>query len=70
MAFVDWANGVIGRGARIVLGLALAGTGVALGGGWLALVLVGVVAIVAGVSATCLVAPLLHRPLRGGGIRG
>lgn len=42
-------------------------TGVVLGGGWLVLVVVGLVPLVAGSAGACLVAPLFHAPLRGVG---
>ena len=56
-----------GRLARIAVGVGVILTGVVLGGGWLVLVAVGLVPLVAGSAGACLVAPLFHAPLRGVG---
>jgi hypothetical protein len=53
-----------GRVARIVAGAGLIAAGAWVGGGWLALVAVGLVPLVAGLAGVCFVAPLLHVPLR------
>lgn len=56
-----------GRLTRIAVGIGVILTGTALGGGWLVLVAVGLVPLVAGSAGVCLVAPLFHAPLRGVG---
>jgi hypothetical protein len=64
MKIVDFMQGAIGRATRIALGLALIGAGIAIGGvGWI-LMAIGLVPLAAGAFGVCLVAPLLHEPLR------
>lgn len=53
--------GRIGRGAA---GAVLVGLGVAAGGGWWALAVVGLVPLAAAIGNVCLLAPLFHQPLR------
>lgn len=64
MTLVNLMSSGIGRWARIVVGLAMVGLGLVLGGGWLALSLVGLVPLAAGAFGFCLLAPLFHQPLR------
>jgi hypothetical protein len=64
MAFVTMMQSNAGRIARAVVGLAMIAIGLALGGGWLAVAVVGLVPLAAGVFDFCLAAPLVHRPLR------
>lgn len=55
-----------GRGIRIVAGVALIAWGVAIGGtAGVALAVVGLVPIYAGVANVCLIAPILRAPFRG-----
>lgn len=63
--------GAAGRFTRIVAGLALIGTGIALRdtGAGIALMVVGVVPLAAGLLDVCLLSPLLGGPLRGAAIR-
>ena len=70
MTLVTFMSSRVGRGARVVIGLAMVGMGLALGGGWLALALVGLVPLAAGALGLCLIAPLLHQPLRATGSMG
>jgi hypothetical protein len=70
MTLVNVMSSGIGRAARIAVGLAIVGTGLALGGGWLALSVVGLVPLAAGAFGVCLLAPLLHLPLRSAGSPG
>jgi len=67
MTIVNFMSSRRGRGVRIVVGLVMLGLGLALGGGWLALSIVGLVPLAAGALDVCLIAPLLHQPLRGAG---
>jgi Inner membrane protein YgaP-like, transmembrane domain len=67
MKLVRVLQTLAGRLARIAVGIGVIITGVALGGGWLVLVAVGLVPLVAGSAHTCLVAPLFHAPLRSVG---
>jgi hypothetical protein len=62
---VKLMNGVAGRSARVLAGLALIAGGIAVGGtGGLVLTLLGVVPLAAGAAGACLAAPLLRTPLR------
>jgi hypothetical protein len=64
MALVDFMKSNLGRVARAVVGLALIATGLTMGSGWLALSLVGLVPLAAGVFDFCLLAPVFHQPFR------
>jgi hypothetical protein len=55
----------VGRAARVALGVVLIAVGLVLGGGWLALAVVGLVPIIAGSAGLCLLAPLFRAPIRG-----
>ncbi|GAC1530360.1 MAG: hypothetical protein NVS3B12_04810 [Acidimicrobiales bacterium] len=69
MTFIAFMASPAGRIARIVAGLALIVVGIVLGGGWLALVVVGLVPLAAGVFDFCIFAPLFRLPLVGNKIR-
>ena len=66
MSFVRFMAGSVGRGARVVLGLALIAWGIALGttGGFL-LAIVGLAPLLTGVSNVCPIGPLLKAPFSG-----
>lgn len=64
MVFIHFMQSTVGRAARIAAGLALIGTGFAIGGSGWVLVVVGLVPLAAGAFGFCLLAPLLHAPLR------
>lgn len=64
MALIGFLQHTTGRAVRVAAGLALIGLGLALGGGWIALAVVGLVPLVAGAAGVCLIAPLAHQPLR------
>ncbi len=70
MTLVNFMSRGIGRRARLFVGLVMLGVGLALNGGWLALSMVGLVPLAAGAFGFCLIAPLLHQPLRAAGSRG
>jgi len=70
MTLVNFMSSRVGRGARVVVGLVMVGMGLALGGGWLALTLVGLLPLAAGAISFCLIAPLLHQLLRATGSTG
>ena len=65
MELVHFMQTSAGRVVRVALGLALIAVGVGLGGGWLALAVVGLVPLAAGLAGLCLVAPLFHSSMRG-----
>ena len=64
MALVRFLESTAGRTIRGVVGLAMIGVGVWLGGyGWV-LAAAGLVPLGAAVGDVCLIAPLFHAPLR------
>lgn len=66
MSFARFMAGPIGRGARIVVGLALIVIGIATGGtGGLILAIVGLAPLAMGVLNICILAPLLKAPFSG-----
>ncbi len=65
MKFSHFMASSLGRGVRIVAGLALIIIGIALGGGWWALAVVGLVPLLAGAFDLCLFNPLFHQPFSG-----
>ena len=73
MAFARFMSGSLGRGLRIVAGIALLvlGISLALAGdigsviGGVALVVVGGVFFYAGAANVCFIAPLIRAPFRG-----
>lgn len=65
MAFAALMSSPAGRIARIVAGLVLIALGIALGGGWLVLVVVGLLPLAAGASNLCVLGPLMGAPLNG-----
>jgi hypothetical protein len=70
MAVAEFMSSGVGRTVRIIAGVALIVFGASLGGGWLALAVVGLVPFLAGVFDVCLFAPLFGHPLSGKAIRG
>lgn len=69
MSFLNFMSSTAGRVARVVAGLALIVVGVALGDGWVALAIVGLVPLAAGAFDFCLFAPLGKMPLAGKAFR-
>lgn len=66
MTVVNAANTTVGRAVRVVAGLVLIAAGIATGGAvGLALAVVGLVPLAAGLLNMCLLGPMLHAPLRG-----
>lgn len=65
MSVIRFLESNPGRVARSAAGLGLIAAGLAVGGWWLLLSLVGLVPLAAGVFDFCLAAPLFHRPLHG-----
>jgi len=67
MQFARFMAGPVGRGARIVAGIAIAGAGILFAHGALtiALIAVGVVVFLAGFVNFCLVAPVIGAPFSG-----
>ncbi len=62
MSFLHFMERPIGRSLRAIAGIALVAIGLALGGGWLVLAVVGLVPLAAGAFDFCLLAPLFHEP--------
>jgi hypothetical protein len=69
MAFIGFMASPAGRIARVVAGIALIAIGLVAGGGWLALAVVGLVPLAAGLFDVCLFAPLFRLPFVGSRIR-
>lgn len=65
LSLVRFLASGVGRGIRILAGVALALIGVAAGGWWLLLTLLGLVFIVVGAANLCLLAPLFGGPVDG-----
>jgi hypothetical protein len=65
MEFVKFMSSGGGRLARVVAGVVLIGVGIALGGGWLVVSVIGLVPLFAGVANVCLLAPLMGQPVKG-----
>ncbi len=66
MGFARFMAGPVGRGLRVVVGLALIVIGIAMGSGagWV-LAIVGLVPLIAGAANLCLFAPLFKAPFKG-----
>jgi hypothetical protein len=69
MALLRFIGSQPGRFVRAAAGLALIGTGVLLGGGWLALAVVGLLPLAAGVFDVCVLGPLFRLPFAGPAFR-
>lgn len=69
MSLVTFMGRIPGRAGRALAGAALIGVGTALGGGYLALAALGLVVLAAGTVNFCLLAPLVHAPLRPATVR-
>jgi hypothetical protein len=67
---VDFMRGSTGRAARTVVGLAMIAIGLVMGGGWLAVSIVGLVPLAASALGLCLLSPLFNLPLRVTGSPG
>jgi hypothetical protein len=66
MSFVSFMRGPAGRGTRVLVGAGMIAAGIAIGGtAGVALAIVGVVPLVAGITNICLFAPLFGLTLRG-----
>jgi hypothetical protein len=65
MEFVKIMSSGGGRQTRVVAGVVLIGIGIALGGGWLVLSVIGLVPLFAGIANVCLLAPLMGQPFKG-----
>lgn len=69
MGFVAFMSSTAGRATRVFAGVALIVVGAVVGGGWLALAVVGVVFVAVGVFDVCLLAPLFKQPFSGKAVR-
>ena len=65
MPVLDFLGSQSGRIVRIVAGVALMAIGVLLGGGWLALSVIGLLPLGAGVFDFCVLGPLFRLPFVG-----
>jgi hypothetical protein len=64
VSLIKFMSSRAGRQLRVVAGVALIVAGVGLGGGWLALSVLGLVPLFAGALNVCLLAPLMGQPLK------
>lgn len=69
MFVIKFLGSTAGRWTRGIVGLALVGLGVLLGGLWLILSAVGLVVFLAGAIDFCLLAPLFGKPFNGAKLR-
>lgn len=65
MAILKFIGSQPGRIVRIAAGLVFITTGILAGGRWLALAVVGLLPLVAGVFDLCVLGPLFHLPFLG-----
>ena len=65
MSLINFMSSSVGRLVRVVAGVALIVVGLALGGGWLTLSVIGLIPLLAGALNVCLLAPLMGQPLKG-----
>lgn len=65
MGFLNFLGSQPGRIARIAAGLAFIAIGIRAGGAWLALAVVGILPLAAGVFDLCVLGPLFHLPFLG-----
>jgi hypothetical protein len=65
MQLLKFLGSTAGRWIRGIAGLVLASIGFGLGGGWVALGIVGIVVMVAGLFDFCIFAPLGGLPFNG-----
>jgi hypothetical protein len=65
MAILNFLGSQPGRIVRIVAGLGLIAAGILAGGGWLALAVVGLLPLAAGVFDFCVLGPLFALPFFG-----
>lgn len=65
MAFLEFIGSQAGRVVRVAAGLTLIIVGVLLGGGWLALSVIGLLPLAAGVFDLCVLGPLFRLPFFG-----
>jgi hypothetical protein len=65
VSLVKFMSSRAGRLSRVIAGVALIVIGLAIGGGWLTLSVVGLIPLFAGVFNVCLLAPLMGQPLKG-----
>ena len=70
MGFARFMASPAGRALRAVAGIILIIVGFALGGGWIALGVVGLLFVAVGVFDVCLLAPVFGQPLSGKAVRG
>lgn len=65
MKVAQFMSRPVGRILRVVAGIALATTGLLLGGWGIVLIVVGALLAISGAANLCFIAPLLRVPFRG-----
>ncbi|MBU1588326.1 MAG: DUF2892 domain-containing protein [Actinobacteria bacterium] len=69
MSIIKFLGSTAGRWTRGIVGLALVGLGVILGGWWFILAAVGAIVFLAGLLDFCIFAPLVGKPFNGRKLR-
>lgn len=69
MPFLNFLGSQAGRVVRIGAGVALVAGGLSLGGGWIALAVIGLLPLAAGIFDFCLLGPLFRLPFAGAAFR-
>ena len=69
MSIIKFLGSTAGRWTRGIVGLAIVGLGIVLGGWWVILSAVGLVVFLAGALDFCLFAPLAGKPFNGRKLR-
>ena len=69
MGFPKFMASPASRAVRVIAGVALVVAGALLGGGWLALAVIGLVPLAAGALDLCLFNVLIGQPLSGKAVR-
>jgi hypothetical protein len=69
MGIIKFLGSTAGRWTRGIVGLALVGIGIALGGWWFILAAVGFIVFLAGALDFCIFAPLAGKPFNGRKLR-
>lgn len=64
MSLIKFVSSSAGRVVRVLAGLVLVVVGLALGGGWLTLSVVGLVPLFAGAMNVCVLGPLMGQPFK------
>lgn len=65
VSLINFMSSSVGHRARALAGIALIVIGLVIGGGWMALSVIGLIPLLAGAFNVCLLAPFMGQPLKG-----